>query len=455
MEYHLGCEVEFWSDEHTAMPALREYYPDQWEVNDFHEHSEDVKEVTPLLYKWADAILDRSSKGRLDFSKAVLGAGGPVFSGVHIHLQLVGHDLIDEDYSVEGKKDVARDLSNIVIATVLEHFGVSCRLMFSHHIHGSTRSSRYNFKRKARFAPVVFHSGFETYELRCIEPEMLYTAKGREALEVIIDRCFAYLRRETVDIPSKYSSLCSSLRLLNGDVKTSEDVVQYQHMVRRLTNSGVKVRFTMETPENHYVNVRWQGITAKEKRILLATRTVSMSVEDCSEGGDRIISYIKFRDLVENHLMHAYHFNLEDVGGRDVLTACETVNMSSARRGHTPLSPELVRSRADKICRFISRRLREEVENPEPEEAPRGRGSLESLLAGQTTSGWTVSTEPISPEDAPPQQSTYIEALGAILTPEQLVSIRSRPRHPRGVTPVSREEEENQGEDSNEPSVGW
>jgi hypothetical protein len=247
LNLHLGCEIEFWANEGTAYPAHPEYYPNQWEVNDFHVINPTLNQNLEQLFNWADELKERSSRGRMDFKAPKNGSGGPVFNGIHLHLQLRGGSKrIDYRMGRAAKHAIAANLSKIVMADLMRYYGMTFRGLTSHHIHGGVRGSEYRYKQKDRFQPVVYHQAFDTYELRCIEPEMLYEEKGKAALKSLLSRAYNFLMGKNVVVKPKWRDILTKLHQLPGDFINHSHIVQFKEYTEWLQREGVAVMYGIE-----------------------------------------------------------------------------------------------------------------------------------------------------------------------------------------------------------------
>ena len=266
MRLHLGSEIEFFAEHDVAQPALSEYYPDQWEVNDFHVANNTLDANLSDLFSWADDVKQRSRRGRMSFGGYVQGSGGPVFSGVHLHLQVRGRgQQRDQGVSREDKEKFAARLSQVVMADILRYYGLSFRCMTSHHLHGAHRMSSYTYKQKEKFVPVGYHPQFDTYELRCIEPDMLYTEEGKAALKSILQRAYDYLCGKDVRIHSTYSRLAQRLSELPGDLTHEQHALNYMEFASRCAEEGVQVRFSIDlTQDPRRVSVRYGDVRGQD-----------------------------------------------------------------------------------------------------------------------------------------------------------------------------------------------
>ncbi len=264
LQLHLGSEIEFFSDYEVAQPALEEYYNNQWEVNDFHVINKSLGENLEALFKWSGRLIERSKRGDMSFAGFQHGSGGPVFSGVHIHLQVRGDGRRDQGMERSDKEDFARRLSKVVMADIIRYHGMTFRCMTSHHLHGACRMSQYNYKQRAKFAPVIYHTGFDTYELRCIEPAMLYTEGGQSALKSILSRAYDYLCGKNVRIHKRYNMMAEKLAELPGDMTHEGHAQEYIDYVKWLQRDKIPVHFSMlMRNSNSEVRVRYEDLVAR------------------------------------------------------------------------------------------------------------------------------------------------------------------------------------------------
>jgi len=281
MRHHLGCEIEFFASERTAQPAIPEYYPNQWEVNDFHVVNDTPAQNWRELFRWADQVKERSARGLMNFGGSVHGSSGPVFSGVHLHLQVRGNRRRDQGSSTAMKQQFANRLSEIVMTDVLRYYGLSFRFMVSHHLHGAYRESRHEHKRRPGFTPVKYHRDFDTYEIRCIEPDMLYTEEGRAALKSILKRAYAYLSGSDVRLPVEYSNIARSMMQLPGDLRTVEDRNGYMRFLRDCRNTPVNIRFAMRYDHrNARLNVVYKNVFAEHNQIRVVDYSYQTHLQD-------------------------------------------------------------------------------------------------------------------------------------------------------------------------------
>ena len=289
MRLHLGSEIEFFAEHDVAQPALSEYYPDQWEVNDFHVANSTLDANLSDLFSWADDVKQRSRRGRMSFGGYIQGSGGPVFSGVHLHLQVRGRgQQRDQGVSREDKEKFAARLSQVVMADILRYYGLSFRCMTSHHLHGAHRMSSYTYKQKEKFVPVGYHPQFDTYELRCIEPDMLYTEEGKAALKSILQRAYDYLCGKDIRIHSTYSRLAQRLSELPGDLTHEQHALNYMEFASRCAEEGVQVRFSIDlTQDPRRVSVRYGDVRGQNGDITVRQITYRTSL---NRGGTSIQS---------------------------------------------------------------------------------------------------------------------------------------------------------------------
>lgn len=289
MRLHLGSEIEFFAEHDVAQPALSEYYPDQWEVNDFHVANNTLDANLSDLFSWADDVKQRSRRGHMSFGGYIQGSGGPVFSGVHLHLQVRGRgQQRDQGVSREDKEKFAARLSQVVMADILRYYGLSFRCMTSHHLHGAHRMSSYTYKQKEKFVPVGYHPQFDTYELRCIEPDMLYTEEGKAALKSILQRAYDYLCGKDVRIHSTYSRLAQRLSELPGDLTHEQHALNYMEFASRCAEEGVQVRFSIDlTQDPRRVSVRYGDVRGQDGDITVRQITYRTSL---NRGGTSIQS---------------------------------------------------------------------------------------------------------------------------------------------------------------------
>lgn len=277
MNLHLGAEIEFWGDSYSGDGAIREYYPGQYEVNDFHVFSKTLEKNLEKLFKWAGVVKQRSNHGQISFTSAFGGSGGPIFSGVHLHLQVRGNRQRDRHMSTTQKIDLASKLSTIVMADVIRYHGLTFRGLTSHHLHGRHRSSEYRYKSKDRFSPVIYNRNFDTFELRCIEPVMLYTDEGRAALQSILKRAYNYLLGKEVRVEKKWKKVVHKLHQLPGDIRYSNQLQLYKDYSDWLKREGVQLEYTFATREDRY-SVTYRELAAHRNKLKESEQTYTSDI---------------------------------------------------------------------------------------------------------------------------------------------------------------------------------
>ena len=286
MQLHLGSEIEFFTSDTHLLPnnVINEYYPNQFEVNDFHVINSSLDENLNMLHDWSKQLVANFADGRLDFGGVVRGSGGPVFSGVHLHLQVRGDGRRDQGTETRDKMMFAERLSKVVMADIIRYYGLSFRNLSSHHLHGAYRMSQFTYKQKAKFCPVNYHEQFDTYEIRCIEPDMLYTVEGRAALKSILNRAYRYLCGENVRIASKYSGMAKKLSELSGDMTHAAHIREYKDYAGWLKDEGVNVRFSIREPERRRFKFSFPNTLASDNTIYQRSTSYVVAVESGSTG---------------------------------------------------------------------------------------------------------------------------------------------------------------------------
>jgi len=308
MKWHLGAEIEYWCEEEPDIYHIREYYEHQYESNDFHVRCEEWEHTLPQLFKWADRLRSTSRAQEYEMTKALNTSHGLVFSGVHLHLQVKGG--IADGVAHVIKRQMAARLSRIVEADILKYYGLSARNLVSHHIHGRSRGSSRDFKARDRFKPVIYHQRFDTFELRCIEPEMLYTYAGKVALKSILKRAYAYLEGKRVPVEGKYSDMVGELRKLPGDMDTSEQVGEYIDFLQRVKEQGVNTTCSFNTADTAFI-LSYAGMVLYGGEVHVVHHRMVRSIVD---------RFVRFASRVRERTASRVHTTGIPTGGRSVIS---------------------------------------------------------------------------------------------------------------------------------------
>ena len=162
----------------------REYYLSQVEKNDlmFDVHSSsDLNSIVDNLVCDLELEIERISKCfdvQIPISSVYFNVYDSLVSnGIHIHINGVEEF---KDYAVDNGIQVGvlfDKFREFLVRLYIEIFGLSGRFVFSHHVWGHYRSSRYSFKQKSKFRPVVFRREYNTFELRMFNLEDLFDVK--------------------------------------------------------------------------------------------------------------------------------------------------------------------------------------------------------------------------------------------------------------------------------------
>ena len=204
---HLGCEVEFMNMSEDAEVCVdsdhlyemssngltihKEYYDHMYEINSFHAIAETVPELVDALYDHMDKVKEALKYHTVHYEHALPIHQGLAFTGIHLHIQDDDHI---PDYASESRR-TARRMGRSVVSAIARMRGLSLRQIVSHHIWGNYRSTDCSWKESIRFKPVLWNRMHQTYELRCIDFDMLLPEKRRQ-LTALLSTAFAVAKGE-------------------------------------------------------------------------------------------------------------------------------------------------------------------------------------------------------------------------------------------------------------------
>jgi len=210
---HLGCEIEFISDskpQDIGFAIHDEYYRDMYEINSFHATGETVVDLVHQLRDHIKAVMGALAPYNVQFEHAQQIAGGYGFTGIHLHIQ-------DEDHiptlACEGYNK-ARALSKETVGRIAVNRGLSLRQLLSHHIWGGrVNSEHYEWKNSSRYNPVLYNTRLQTYEIRCIDFDMLLPAYQRKLINVLKSAFNIIADKKRVTSSAVYDAIVGNIDL--------------------------------------------------------------------------------------------------------------------------------------------------------------------------------------------------------------------------------------------------
>ena len=168
MSLWIGIEHEFnirgmvYRQKIEEYGLVPEFYSYQWEYNAFLMSTQDYP-LHQILKLATDVIIEigKAISSYTCISEEVTpieNTQSIVSNGLHIHISN------REKPYYSDRIEIVRGW---VVKRILDECPLNLRFLFSHHIWGAYRPSKYNFKKKRRFAPAVFTSK-GTVEIRAL-----------------------------------------------------------------------------------------------------------------------------------------------------------------------------------------------------------------------------------------------------------------------------------------------
>jgi len=174
----IGTELEMYAEDQPCPTAFREYYDNQWEINDTFVSIMTTRKGNSAI---ADCIGMAASESLqtlreyihyavVDLEYTWSCARGLVFNGLHVH---IGGDVA---HLFSSRRSLLSRFENTILGYYARKFGIDDRLLLSHHLWGAKRDTIYDWKSRPRYFPVVVCERLGTIEVRVFHAKHYHNA---------------------------------------------------------------------------------------------------------------------------------------------------------------------------------------------------------------------------------------------------------------------------------------